>query len=330
MNSHKDNHKDNHEDNSNKPLDINNVTTYSVFDRKSLVSIDDFATPWEPKQSFSTFLDRLPSILAGKDLKEIISAVAKAALGKKKICFGMGGHVIKVGLNPVLIDLMERKALTMLSMNGAGIIHDLEIAMTGKTSEDVSATIDQGQFGMAKETSEFLNTAIENAAKESKGLGRAVGELINKENLPHKEMSLTAIGAALNIPVTVHVAIGTDIIHMHPGFNAAACGEASHCDFKIFASNIAELEQGVFINAGSAVILPEVFLKAITLVRNLNYSPSNFTTVNLDFIRHYRPMTNVVNRPTQSGGKGYSLVGHHEILIPLIAAGVIEELEKNK
>lgn len=241
----------------------------------------------------------------------------------------MGGHVIKVGLNPVLIDLMKRKAITMLAMNGAGIIHDLEIAMTGKTSEDVAASLDQGQFGMAKETSEFLNNAINNSEKESKGLGRAVGELINKENLPFKEMSLTAQGAALNIPVTVHVAIGTDIIHMHPGFNASACGKASHHDFKVFASNVAKLEKGVFINAGSAVILPEVFLKALTLVRNLSYSPSNFTTVNLDFIRHYRPMTNVVNRPTQSGGKGYSLVGHHEILIPLIAAGVIEKIEKN-
>ncbi|MCK5099803.1 MAG: deoxyhypusine synthase family protein, partial [Desulfobacteraceae bacterium] len=306
---------------SNKPIDIDNVKTYSIYDRKSLVNIDNFAISGKKNQSFSNFLDSLPSILAGNDLRNIISAISKAALNKKKICFGMGGHVIKVGLNPVLIDLMEKKVITMIAMNGAGIIHDLEIAMTGKTSEDVAASLDQGQFGMAKETSEFLNIAINNADKESKGLGRAVGELINKENLPFKENSLLAQGSALNIPVTVHVAIGTDIIHMHPGFNAAACGKASHHDFKVFASNIADLEQGVFINAGSAVILPEVFLKALTLVRNLSYSPSNFTTVNLDFIRHYRPMTNVVNRPTQSGGKGYSLVGHHEILIPLIAAG---------
>ena len=313
--------------NANKPLNIDNVTTYSIHDRKSLVNIDNFATPCKKKQSFTSFLDTLPSILAGNDLRNIISAISTAALNNKKICFGLGGHVIKVGLNPILIDLLKKSIITMLSMNGAGIIHDLEIAMTGKTSEDVAASLDQGQFGMAKETSEFLNEAINNAEKESKGLGQAVGELINKENLPHKDMSLTAMGAALNIPVTVHVAIGTDIIHMHPGFNAAACGEASHRDFKIFAANVAELEEGVFINAGSAVILPEVFLKALTLVRNLKYSPDNFTTVNLDFIRHYRPMTNVVNRPTQSGGKGYSIVGHHEIIIPLIAAGVIEKTE---
>lgn len=311
---------------ANKPLNIDNVKTYSIHDRKSLVTIDNFATPCKKKQSFSNFLDSLPAILAGNDLRNIIAAISKAAINKKTICFGLGGHVIKVGLNPVLIDLMKKKAITMLAMNGSGIIHDLEIAMTGKTSEDVAASLDQGQFGMAKETSEFLNKAINNAEKESKGLGRAVGELINKEGLPFKEKSLLAQGAELNIPVTVHVAIGTDIIHMHPGFNAAACGKASHHDFKIFASNIANLEQGVFINAGSAVILPEVFLKALTLVRNLNYSPNNFTTVNLDFIRHYRPMTNVVNRPTQSGGKGYSLIGHHEILIPLIATGVIEQI----
>ncbi|MCP3900876.1 MAG: hypothetical protein GY707_14315 [Desulfobacteraceae bacterium] len=315
--------------NSNKPLNIDNVKTYSIHGRKSLVNIDSFATPAKKNQSFSNFIDNLPLILAGKDLRNIIDAISKAALNKKKVCFGMGGHVIKVGLNPVLIDLMKRKIISMLAMNGSCIIHDLEIAMTGKTSEDVAASLDHGQFGMAKETSEFLNIAINNADKESKGLGQAVGELINKEDLPFKEKSLLAQGAMLNIPITVHVAIGTDIIHMHPGFNAAACGKASHHDFKLFASNVAVLEQGVFINAGSAVILPEVFLKALTLVRNLSYSPNNFTTVNLDFIRHYRPMTNVVNRPTQSGGKGYSLVGHHEILIPLIAAGVIEKTEEN-
>ncbi len=312
--------------NINKPLDIDNIKTYSIQGRQSLVNKDDFAAPPGKGQTFSNFLDTLPSILAGNDLRNIINAVAEAFLNKKRVCFAMGGHVIKVGLNPVLIDLMDKNVITMVSMNGAGIIHDLEIAMAGKTSEDVAASLDQGQFGMAEETSEFCNTAICNAEKESKGLGRAMGELINKENLPFKDQSLLARGAELNIPMTVHVAMGTDIIHMHPGFNPAACGYASHMDFKIFAANIAQLGKGVFINAGSAVILPEVFLKALTLARNLGYSPDNFTTVNLDFIRHYRPMTNVVNRPTQSGGKGYSLVGHHEILIPLIAAGVIEKI----
>ncbi len=310
----------------NTPIKLDNVTTYSIHDRKSLVNVDSFAKTHTKNQSFSNFLDSLPLILAGKDLRSIVHAVSDAAKNKKQVCFGMGGHVIKVGLNPVLIDLMQKNIITLIAMNGSGIIHDLEIAMTGKTSEDVAASLDQGQFGMARETAEFLNNAINNAAGESKGLGLSVGELINKENLKFKEKSLLAMGAELNIPVTVHVAIGTDIIHMHPGFNAAACGETSHTDFKIFTSSIAKLEKGVFINAGSAVILPEVFLKALTLARNLGYTPDNFTTINLDFIRHYRPMTNVVNRPTQSGGKGYSLVGHHEILIPLIAAGVVESL----
>jgi hypothetical protein len=238
----------------------------------------------------------------------------------------MGGHVVKTGMNPILIDLMKNNILTLISMNGSGIIHDLETAMVGRTSEDVAKTLGDGSFGMARETSAFLNQAIKNAKQKSTGLGRAVGELILKENLDFKHLSLTATAAGLDMPATVHVALGTDIIHMHPDFDGAACGAASHYDFKLFASRIARLEKGVFINAGSAVILPEVFLKAVTLVRNLGHTLDDFTTVNLDFIRHYRPMTNVVNRPTMFKGKGFSLVGHHEILIPLIAAGVIESL----
>lgn len=310
-----------------KPLDLSKITTYSVLNRKSKVSIDDFAKPWKAKQTFSSFLESLSSILAADDLISVISAIETAAKNRRQVCFAMGAHVIKVGLNPIVTDLMKKKIITMLSMNGAGIIHDLEVAMTGKTSEDVAASIGDGAFGMAEETSLFLSKAIKNSIKESKGLGRAVGEMINKEKFPFRDISLTAAGAALDLPVTVHVAMGTDIIHMHPDFDPGACGAASHLDFRIFASKIAELEKGVFINAGSAVILPEIFLKALTLARNLGHTPENFTTVNLDFIQHYRPMTNVVNRPTMKGGKGYSIVGHHEILIPLIAAGVIEKLE---
>ncbi|MCK5664019.1 MAG: hypothetical protein KAI17_11060, partial [Thiotrichaceae bacterium] len=205
-------------------------------------------------------------------------------------------------------------------------IHDLETAMVGKTSEDVAQSIGSGSFGMAKETSDFLNHAIKNAKEQSIGLGKAVGEMILQENLDFKDLSLTASGAKLDIPVTVHVAIGTDIIHMHPDFDAAACGATSYHDFKIFTSQISMLEKGVFINAGSAVIMPEVFLKALTLSRNLGAILDDFTTVNLDFIQHYRPLTNVVNRPTLGKGKGYNITGHHEILIPLIAAGVIEGL----
>lgn len=308
------------------PLDFSRLKTYSILDRKSLVSKDDFARPWTRGGSLTDFLATLPGILAGKDIRAVIQAIAAAAKSGKTVCFGMGGHVIKTGMNPLVIDLMEKKILSLVAMNGSCIIHDLETAYTGRTSEDVAAALTDGSFGMAKETSEFLNQAIATARAKGTGLGQAVGQLILDEDLPYKEMSITAAGARLNIPVTVHVAIGTDIIHMHPDFDGAACGKASHDDFLTFTSAVSGLEKGVFINAGSAVILPEVFLKALTLARNLGHGIDDFTTVNLDFIRHYRPMANVVNRPTLGKGKGYAIVGHHEILIPLIAAGVIEAL----
>lgn len=308
------------------PLDFSRLKTYSIKDRHSKVHVKDFSAPWKKGGCFSDFLLTLPSILAGNDLRSVIEAVSLAAKNKHQVCFAMGGHVIKTGMSPIIIDLMKKNIITMISMNGSGIIHDLEAAMMGRTSEDVAQSLGDGSFGMARETALFLNQAIKNTKQTASGLGKAVGDLILKENFDFKQLSLTAAGAELNIPVTVHVAIGTDIIHMHPDFDAAACGAASHYDFKLFASQIALLENGVFINAGSAVILPEVFLKAVTLVRNLGHTLDDFTTVNLDFIRHYRPMTNVVNRPTLGKGKGFSLVGHHEILIPLIAAGVIESL----
>ncbi len=309
-----------------KTLDFSQLSTYSIMDRKSLVSKDDFATPWTRRGGFNAFIDRLPSILAGKDIRAVINAMAAAANQKKEICFGMGGHVIKTGMSPILIDLMAKKVFTLIAMNGSCIIHDLETALTGRTSEDVAASLTDGSFGMARETSELLNLAIAAAKENHIGLGQAVGQMILEQDLPYKQLSITAQGVQLGVPITVHVALGTDIIHMHPGFDAAACGKASHDDFLTFARKVAKLEQGVFINAGSAVILPEVFLKALTLVRNLGHQVDDFTTVNLDFIRHYRPMTNVVNRPTLGKGRGYAIVGHHEILIPLIAAGVIEAL----
>ncbi len=308
------------------PLDYSSLKTYSIKDRHSKVDVKDFSTPWKKGGRFSNFLSTLPSILAGNDLRDVISAISLAAKNKHQVCFAMGGHVIKTGMSPIIIDLMKKNILTLISMNGSGIIHDLETAMVGRTSEDVAQSLGDGSFGMARETALFLNQAIKNAKQKSTGLGKTVGEMILKENLDFKHLSLTATGASLDLPVTVHVAIGTDILHMHPDFDAGACGAASHYDFKLFASRIALLEKGVFINAGSAVILPEVFLKAVTLVRNLGHTLNDFTTVNLDFIRHYRPMTNVVNRPTLGKGRGFSLVGHHEILIPLIAAGVIELL----
>jgi hypothetical protein len=309
-----------------KPIDLNGVKSYNLTDRESLVSTDDFAKPWRKGASYGEFLSRLPDILAGKQLKQVISALVSAYRADRTVIFGMGAHVIKVGLNPVVIDLMERGVISSVAMNGAGIIHDLELAMVGQTSEDVASALEDGSFGMARETCEFLAEALDASGTEDLGLGRSVGRLILAKKLPLMDKSILAAGARLDIPVTVHVAIGTDIIHMHPGFDPARAGAATHRDFRMFAGIVSTLEQGVYLNVGSAVILPEIFLKATTLVRNLGHALANFTTVNLDFIKHYRPLTNVVSRPTSRGGQGINLVGHHEILLPLIAAGVIEEI----
>jgi hypothetical protein len=310
-----------------KPIDLSGVTTYSLTDRESMVSTADFARPWRKGSSYGDFLTKLPDILAGKQLKSVISAIVSAYQAERTVIFGMGAHVIKVGLNPVVIDLMERGVITSVAMNGAGIIHDLELAMVGQTSEDVASALADGSFGMARETCAFLTDALEAAAKNETGLGRAVGRVILEKKLPLMDKSILAAGARLGIPVTVHVAIGTDIIHMHPGFDPARAGAATHQDFRLFADIVSTLEQGVYLNVGSAVILPEIFLKATTLVRNLGHTLTDFTTVNLDFIKHYRPLTNVVSRPTAKGGQGINLVGHHEIMLPLIAAGVIEQID---
>ena len=309
-----------------KPIDLSQVKTYPLSERKSRVSSSDFAKTWQKGSYFKEFLDSLPDVLAGSHIKTVISSIATAFKNKKTIVFAMGAHVIKVGLNPVVIDLMERGIITAVAMNGAGIIHDSELAMAGQTSEDVAASIGNGSFGMAHEINSFLSDAIYKAGQKSSGLGETIGLAMIEENLPFLDQSILAAGARLGIPVTVHVAFGTDIIHMHPGFDPNAAGAATHIDFRTFASVIATLEGGIYLNVGSAVILPEVFLKAVTLVRNLGHNLDNFTTVNMDFIRHYRPITNVVNRPTARGGQGFDLTGHHEIMLPLIAAGVIEEI----
>ncbi len=308
------------------PIDLSRLKTYPLSERKSKVSVADFAQTWEKGDSFKTFLDNLPDILAGSHIKAVISSIAKAFEEKKNVLVGMGAHVIKVGLSPVVIDLMKRGIVTAVATNGAGIVHDAEVAMTGRTSEDVEKSIGSGMFGMASETCSFLSDAIATAGDKSFGLGRSVGMAVIKKKLPFAEKSIFAAGVRLGIPVTVHVAIGTDIIHMHPEFDPKMAGKATHMDFRIFASVISALEGGVYLNIGSAVILPEIFLKAVTLVRNLGYNLENFTSVNMDFIRQYRPITNVVNRPTAKGGKGFNLVGHHEIMLPLLAAGVIERV----
>jgi hypothetical protein len=308
------------------PIDLSGVKTYSLADRKSKVRSDDFAKTWQKGSSLRDFLAHLPDILAGRQLKSVIAAIVAAYQANRTIMFGMGAHVIKVGLNPIVIDLMERGVITSVAMNGAGIIHDVELAMVGQTSEDVAAALEDGSFGMARETCALLAEALDAGPDNDAGLGAAVGRIILDKRLPLADQSILAAGARLGIPVTVHVAIGTDIIHMHPGFDARQTGAASHRDFRLFASVVSTLEKGVYLNVGSAVILPEIFLKATTLVRNLGHPLKNFTTVNLDFVKHYRPLTNVINRPTAKGGQGINLVGHHEILLPLIAAGVIEEI----
>ncbi len=310
-----------------KPIDLSGIKTYPLSERKSKVSTGQFATKWEKGSGFNTFLESLPDILAGSDIRSVISSIAKAYMENRTVIFAMGAHVIKVGLNPLVIDLMERGIISSVAMNGAGIIHDLEIAMAGQTSEDVAESIGSGNFGMVRETCGFLSKAINMSGMEETGLGRAVGNAIINDNLQHMDKSILAAGARLNIPVTVHIAIGTDIIHMHPEFDPEKAGSASHRDFRTLASAVASLEKGVYLNVGSAVILPEVFLKAVTLVRNLGHKLDQFTTVNMDFIKQYRSITNVVNRPTAEGGRGFNMIGHHEIMLPLIAAGVIEMID---
>ena len=308
-------------------LSLEGLTTYSLKDRPSKVSQEDFARPWAGGGSFREFLAGLPHILAGETLRAIAAAWVRARRSDRPVILGMGAHVLKVGLSPVLIDLMQRGLITGLALNGAVIIHDAEIAMVGRTSEDVDAVLGSGQFGMARETAEFLNAATTWGATEGLGLGEAVGRRLLQSDFPYKHLSLLAAAASLNLPATVHVAVGTDIIHLHPSCHPAALGEATHLDFRIFAAQVSRLAGGVYINLGSAVILPEVFLKALTLARNLGHEVEPLTTVNLDFIQHYRPITNVVRRPTLGAGRGYALTGHHEIMVPLLAALVVENWE---
>jgi deoxyhypusine synthase len=306
-----------------KKLDTSRIKTYSLKDRPSKVRINDFAKPHQPGASFKDFFASLPNILGAQHLKDVVAALVQARKDQRPVMLGMGAHSIKVGLNPVIIDLMERGIITSLALNGAGIIHDFELAFVGQTSEDVDKEILSGAFGMAEETGRMLNQAIASAS-DDEGIGAAVGRMIQTGSFPYKANSLLAAGHRLNIPITVHVAIGTDIIHMHPSFDGRALGAAAQRDFLTFCALVSELEGGAYINLGSAVLLPEIFLKAVTLCRNLGHPLQHFTTVNMDFVQHYRPNTNVVRRPTQGGGRGFALTGHHEIMLPLLAAALIE------
>ena len=306
-------------------FDLSGVRTYPLSSRHSKARAEDFARPVQPGGSFGTWFDSLPAILGGADLRRVVRAIVDARQRGAGVMWGIGAHVIKTGVSPVLIDLMERGYVSALAMNGAGIIHDFEIALSGATSEDVDEALGPGRFGMAEETGRLLNEIVGVASTRGMGLGQAVAAYLAESKPAYAERSLLVAADRLKVPVTVHVALGTDIVHMHPDASGAAIGDASLRDFRYFASSVAKLVGGVYLNCGSAVVLPEVFLKAVALARNQGVSLDGLTTVNIDFVRLYRPQTNVVSRPVAgTSGIGINLVGHHEILIPLIAAAVIE------
>lgn len=309
-----------------KPVSLKKLKTSPISKRKSKVEIALAATPHKPGKSFSDFIYNLPNILAAKDFRAVVSAVVSARNKKRPVILGMGAHPIKVGLSPVIIDLMNRGIITAIATNGACIVHDFELSFMGKTSEDVAEEICKGTFGMAKETGEFINKAINTGVKKGRGIGKSLGEMIYASKFKFKDMSIFGAAYKLKSPATVHIAIGTDITHMHPQAEGASIGEGSLRDFKLLTSVVSDLEGGVYINLGSAVIMPEVFLKALTIARNLGSKVENITTVNMDFIQHYRPHQNVLKRPTMQKGCSYALTGHHEIMFPLLAAAIIEKL----
>ncbi len=313
-----------------KKLDLKKIKTVPLAGRKSRVEIDLTAKPVQAGSRFSDFLQNLPGLLAARDFKAVVEKITTARRKGRPVVLGMGAHPIKVGLSPLIIDLMRRGIITAVATNGAAIVHDFELAFIGRTSEDVAEELCKGTFGMARETGVYLNRAIRDGVKDGLGLGESVGRAISRgqKRFPNKDKSIFAQGYAQKIPMTVHVTMGADIIHMHPSADGALTGEATFRDFRLFASVLAGLEEGVYINLGSAVVLPEVFLKALTVARNLGHRTENITTVNMDFIQHYRPRENVLRRPTLRGGASYALTGHHEIMFPLLAAALVESMEK--
>jgi hypothetical protein len=306
-------------------FDPSGVRTYPLASRASKTRVQDFAAPYRVGSGIAGWLASLPSILAGGDFKAIVHAIVDARRNERAIIWGLGAHVVKTGLSPIIVDLIDRGFVSAIATNGAGVIHDFELALSGGTSEDVDAALGPGQFGMAEETAALLNGAINDGVARGLGLGQSVGAYLCGLQPPFERHSILARAARAGVPVTVHVAMGTDIIHMHPAASGAAIGEGSLRDFRYFTAAVARLAGGVYLNCGSAVVLPEVFLKAVAMARNQGAPLDGLTTVNLDFLRQYRPLTNVVARPTQGIGRGYSLVGHHELLIPLLAAAVLEE-----
>jgi hypothetical protein len=306
-------------------LSLEDVNTYPLASRESKVTVTDFARAVSEKSSLGDFLKKLPDILAVRSLREVAAQIRRARKLRKPIIWGIGGHVVKTGLAPVIIDLMRQGYVTAMASNGSVLVHDAEIAMVGSTSEDVDASLGAGAFGAAEETGRLLNDAAWMAQRYEIGLGEAMGRALLALDPPHKDYSLLCAAYEMKRPFTAHVSIGTDIAHFHPSADGAALGGATHTDFRLLSELVRRMNGGgVYLNIGSAVLLPEVFLKAVTLTRNLGHPLGDFTTANFDFIQSYRPLTNVVRRPTADGaGRGYSITGHHEIMIPLLAAQII-------
>jgi hypothetical protein len=309
-------------------IDLNKISTYSIQDRLSKVNINTFAHPHRKGNSLQQFISNLPDILIGADFKELVDKIATAYKTQKQIIVMMGAHVIKCGLSPIIIQLMETGIIKCLALNGAGVIHDAEVANWGITSEDVADALEDGSFGMVRETPQFINSALLDGGKLKLGYGEAIGKKIYETDCQYKHLSILEAGYRLSVPITVHVAIGTDIIHQHPNSKGEIIGELSLRDFRIFTQQVAKLSKdAVVLNLGSAVILPEVFLKALTISRNLGNETHGFISANFDMLRHYRPQVNIIQRPTQTGGKGFQFTGHHELMIPLLAAAVLERID---
>jgi hypothetical protein len=311
--------------------DLSKLRTVPIARRPSKVAAAEFAHPPGTDRSFHAFLDALPDILVARDFRKVVNALVRAARTGRGVVLMLGGHVVKTGLSPVLIDLMRRQIVTHIAMNGSAAIHDYEIARFGATSEDVAAGLRDGTFGMADETGRGLNNAFASGMQEKRGMGEAVAEALSRDaTLANPELSLLLQARTLGVPATVHAALGAEIIHQHPAADGAAIGDTSLRDFRRLAASLSSLQDGgVVLNVGSAVIMPEVFLKALTIARNLNEGrPTGFTTCDLDMQRHYRPRVNVVQRPVLAGGEGFEITGHHEIMVPLLAWAVIDALER--
>jgi len=314
---------------STEPVDLTQVHTIPLQTRPNKVAMARFAQPPKAGRSFAEFLATLPGILAGQDFREVVDAIVAAHRNGRPVIVGMGAHVIKCGLNPILIALMERRIITAVALNGSGAIHDFEIGLIGETSEDVAVGLRDGTFGMVRETGQWFNQAVNRVLEQrNAGMGSLLAEQLVRILAPHQSQSLLVAGRRLNIPVTVHAAIGTDIVHMHPSADGAALGRATFNDFRLFAGVVAGLRGGVYLNIGSAVILPEVFLKAFAIAQNLGAQLQDFVTVNMDMIAHYRPGENVVRRPPSIGGRGYTLLGRHEIMIPFLAQAVVDSVDE--